>query len=294
MQVAVSSNEYPKPLKSSAVLDKYDQIDVTPSIGTEFHTAKIVKWINASNVDEFLLDLAIKSRPHDLTNDLQRLLMQRLGELTGKPKTSRLHIHPVMNSEGESSGDPEINTISSAQRNNPKRQNTAHWNSDTAFEPVPADYTSLRGLPRSPRPEAEHTVWASGYEINGRLSEPYQRFLETLTSPNVRERAWRPRECRWRTKGYHRVVRANPVTGWKSIYPVGRHVQHINGLTEVESKHMMNSVFHTAILDCDDQGNRFGIRAIGIGEKPYFDPILPAPRRGLLLDSSPWPKKKIH
>jgi alpha-ketoglutarate-dependent taurine dioxygenase len=81
--------------------------------------------------------------------------MQRLGELTGKPKTSGLHIHPIMNSEHESGGDPEINTISSAQRDkflrksgpedlSPKRQNTAHWHSDTAFEPVPADYTSLR------------------------------------------------------------------------------------------------------------------------------------------------------
>jgi len=81
--------------------------------------------------------------------------MQRLGELTGKPKTSGLHIHPIMNSKSESGGDPEINTISSTQRNkflpksdpsimSPKRQNTAYWHSDTAFEPVPADYTSLR------------------------------------------------------------------------------------------------------------------------------------------------------
>ena len=81
--------------------------------------------------------------------------MQRLGELTGKPKTAGLHIHPIMNSERESGGDPEINTISSAQRDkflrksgpdmlSPKRQNTALWHSDTAFEPVPADYTSLR------------------------------------------------------------------------------------------------------------------------------------------------------
>jgi len=60
-----------------------------------------------------------------------------------------------LNSEREFGGDPEISTISSAQREkflrksgpeglSPKKQNTAQWHSDTAFEPVPADYTSLR------------------------------------------------------------------------------------------------------------------------------------------------------
>jgi alpha-ketoglutarate-dependent taurine dioxygenase len=32
------------------------------------------------------------------------------------------------------------------------------------------------------------------------------------------------------------VVRTNPVTGWKSVYAVGLHVQKINGLTGDESE----------------------------------------------------------
>jgi hypothetical protein len=32
------------------------------------------------------------------------------------------------------------------------------------------------------------------------------------------------------------------------------------------------SVFHTATFDYDDQGDRFGNRAVGLGEVPYFDP----------------------
>jgi hypothetical protein len=91
-----------------------------------------------------------------LTNDIQKQLIQRLGELTGKPKSSGLHIHPILNSERELGGnDPEISTISSLQHNkfykkataeelSPKKQNTASWHSDIAFEPVPADYSSLR------------------------------------------------------------------------------------------------------------------------------------------------------
>ncbi len=92
----------------------------------------------------------------NLTNDLQKKLILRLGELTGRPATSGLHIHPILNSERELGGsDPEISTISSVQHNkfyvkqepdelSPKKQSSAQWHSDIAFEPVPADYTSLR------------------------------------------------------------------------------------------------------------------------------------------------------
>lgn len=91
-----------------------------------------------------------------LTNELQKQLILRLGELVGRPATSGLHIHPILNSERELGGnDPEISTISSIQNKkfysktvsdslSPKKQSSAQWHSDIAFEPVPADYTSLR------------------------------------------------------------------------------------------------------------------------------------------------------
>ncbi len=41
-------------------------------------------------------------------------------------------------------------------------------------------------------------------------------------------------------KAVHPVVRTNPVTGWKSVFPVGGHVTHVNGVTEEESKHLLN------------------------------------------------------
>ena len=34
-------------------------------------------------------------------------------------------------------------------------------------------------------------------------------------------------------------MRTNPVTGWKSIFPVGGHVKHINGLTDEESTKLL-------------------------------------------------------
>jgi alpha-ketoglutarate-dependent taurine dioxygenase len=99
------------------------------------------------------------------------------------------------------------------------------------------------------------TLWASGYEIYDRISEPYQKFLETLTATfeqpgfqKVAEAAGfklydKPRGAAENVgtelKAVHPVVRTNPVTGWKSIFPVGGHVKHINGLTEEESTKLL-------------------------------------------------------
>jgi alpha-ketoglutarate-dependent taurine dioxygenase len=41
-------------------------------------------------------------------------------------------------------------------------------------------------------------------------------------------------------KAIHPVVRTNPVTGWKSIFPVGGHVKYINGLTAEESTKLLD------------------------------------------------------
>lgn len=52
----------------------------------------------------------------DFDNELQKELAQRLGELSGKPETSKLHIHPVSNSGRRLGGnDDEISVISSEQ-----------------------------------------------------------------------------------------------------------------------------------------------------------------------------------
>jgi alpha-ketoglutarate-dependent taurine dioxygenase len=100
------------------------------------------------------------------------------------------------------------------------------------------------------------------------------------------------------------VVRTNPVTGWKSIFALGHHVQHINGLTSGESEGLLSwflrlvvdnhdlqvrhrwqnpndlaiwdnrSVYHAATPDYigEDLGERTGQRAVSLGERPYLDP----------------------
>lgn len=102
----------------------------------------------------------------------------------------------------------------------------------------------------------------------------------------------------------HPVVRTNPVTGWKSIFAVGQHVQQINDVTESESKSLLawflqlivenhdlqvrhrwqnendlaiwdnRSVYHAATPDYIGKGlgERTGQRAVSLGERPYLDP----------------------
>ena len=97
------------------------------------------------------------------------------------------------------------------------------------------------------------------------------------------------------------MVRTNPVTGWKSVFAVGHHVQHINDLTPLESKALLEwfvrlivdnhdlqvrnrwqnpndvaiwdnrSVYHVATPDYEGLGERLGHRAVSIGERPYLD-----------------------
>ena len=57
-------------------------------------------------------------------------------------------------------------------------------------------------------------------------------------------------------RAVHPVVRTNPVTGWKSLYPVGQHTQFINGVTEEESD-LLLSWFKKLLKDNHDLQVRY-------------------------------------
>lgn len=274
----------------------------------------------------------------DFDNDLQKELAQRLGELSGKPKTSKLHIHPVSNSGRRLGGkDNEISVISSEQAKElfknkflsfSKKQSAKEgWHSDITFEPIPSDYAILR-LTELPSTGGD-TLWASGYELYDRLSTEYQKFFEHLTAvyaqPGFEQAAKEnnfelyteprgaPENVGSILRAEHPVIRTNPVTGWKSIFAVGHHVQSINGLTQAESEHALEwfktlivenhdlqvrlrwqnandvaiwdnrSVYHTATYDYAGLGSRSGQRAVSLGERPYLDKSSKSRREALGL-----------
>jgi alpha-ketoglutarate-dependent taurine dioxygenase len=218
----------------------------------------------------------------NLTNDLQKKLVQRLGELTGKPSTSSLHIHPAFNDTSEFGvDDANISHISSIARKTyaknapekvPRRYDAAQWHSDIQFEPVPADYTSLR-LTKLPKTGGD-TLWASGYEIYDRFSKPYQKMFESLTATFIgdgfvkmaenhpelvvlyeKERG-SPQNSGKKMTAVHPVVRTNPVTGWKSIFALGSFTKYINELTKEESAKLLKE-FVSVIYENHDITVRF-------------------------------------
>ncbi|KAH9897097.1 TauD-domain-containing protein [Xylariomycetidae sp. FL2044] len=263
-----------EPLKLSGALDQFKQFEVTPIIGKEFVDVDLAEWLRAPNSDELIRDLAITisrrgvvffRKQDTMTNDLQKELVQRLGQLSGKPSTSKLHIHPVINSGRGEHGDKddEISVISSVSAKKiyakqlassvKSQSQKAQWHSDITFEPVPSDYALLR-MTQLPETGGD-TLWASGYELYDRISKPLRGFLDTLTAyyaqPMFNEAAANnnfkiysaergaPENVGELLEAVHPVVRTNPVTGWKSVFAVGHHVKSIHGLSEAESAHFL-------------------------------------------------------
>ena len=113
------------------------------------------------------------------------------------------------------------------------------------------------------------TLWASACEVYNRISAPYQRFLESLTAtyrqPRYRQTALEkgfdiyegprgaPENIGTHLRTEHPVVRTNPVTGWKSLYAVGNHVDCINELTAPESKALIDWFFRLIVDHHDVQ-----------------------------------------
>lgn len=309
--VSAGQTSFPKPLKQSGALEQFTYEETTPVIGREFLNVNIVDdLLNAPNSDELIRDLAITSmlnlylgvidglylthmavsergvvffrKQDNLTNALQKQLNHKLGQLSGKPSTSTLHIHPVLNNKSEFGvDDAEISTISSLQRKalfkesearNKRRYDAAQWHSDIQFEPAPADYTSLR-LTQLPQSGGD-TLWASGYEIYDRFSPAYQKFFEGLSATFsgdgfLKAAAANPDKVKIYEKergsplnvgkeltAVHPVVRTNPVTGWKSIFALGPFPKFINELNADESEELLKK-FRATITENHDLQVRF-------------------------------------
>lgn len=157
-----------------------------------------------------------------------------------------------------------------------RKLGAASWHSDIQFEQYPADYTSLR-LTKLPSGGGD-TLWASGYELYDRYSDPYRKFFEGLTAtfsgdgflkardanPDYFKIYEKPRghpeNIGDELKATHPVVRTNPVTGWKSLFAVGNFPRRINELSARESRELLES-FYRRIEENHDLQVRFRWRS---------------------------------
>ncbi|KAH8812819.1 hypothetical protein F5884DRAFT_843929 [Xylogone sp. PMI_703] len=277
------SASFPTPLTYSGTLDHYESFDVTAIIGREYPKLQLTEILKD---DAKLRDLAIIVsqrgvaffRNQDIGIEEQKILGQKLGELTGKPETSKLHKHTLINSKD----DDEVSIVSSEQQKKfyntgrfygPRRLASEGWHADITFEHIPSDYAILK-ITQMPDDVGGDTLWASGYEAYDRLSPAWQRFAEGLTAthyePNftklaakfdmklIQEERGAPENRGLDFAASHPVVRTNPVTGWKSLFAAGHQIHSgwIDGVTETESD-LIKSYFLKLISENHDLQVRF-------------------------------------
>ncbi|KAI5119248.1 hypothetical protein M0805_008799 [Coniferiporia weirii] len=275
----------PVPLKLGSSLDSFEKTNATPLIGTEFaRGVQLSELLKAPNADEIIKDLAILIsqrgvvffRDQSLDVDEQKVLGTKLGELTGKPTTSKLHIHPITEETSEL-GD-EISIISSDRSKYDRAfadrtaLSAASWHADITFEPIPSDYAILK-IHTLPTVDGHvtggDTLWASGYEVYDRLSPSFAKYLETLEAVHegrffnavasalgnklrTGERG-SPGNVGDHLEAVHPVIRTNPVTGWKSVFVNPNFTKRIVGVTRDESDTILKHLFSLVQLNHDLQ-----------------------------------------
>ncbi|KAJ6133555.1 hypothetical protein N7471_008770 [Penicillium samsonianum] len=283
-----------EPLKSSGSLKEYENFNATPIIGTEFPYVQLTEILK----DETKIrDLAILVsqrgvvlfRDQNISSEEQKVLGQKLGELSGKPSTSKLHRHAVANSKRgiavDENGhlDDEISVISSevnrklyGDRYKPYNGRLASqgWHADITFERVPSDYALLKITDVPEDQSGGDTLWASGYELYDRLSPSIQKLAEELKVVHyqpafnniakehgidlIEGDRGAPENTGFDFKATHPLIRTNPVTGWKSLFGAGQQVEHgwIEGVTQLESE-ILKKLFNQLLIENHDLQVRF-------------------------------------
>jgi len=225
IQGLTQSAGFPTPLTYSGTLDNYESFDVTSVIGREFPKLQLSSIVGddakirdlailVSQVRKCFLALCLHIsfweifyiltnmqrgvvffRNQDIGIEDQKILGQKLGELTGKPESSKLHKHALSNSkrgiavDEHGKLDDEVSIISSEQQRKlyqnrffgAKKLASIGWHADITFERIPSDYAILKII-QTPEDVGGDTLWASGYEAFDRLSPTWQRFAEGLTA----------------------------------------------------------------------------------------------------------------
>ena len=125
------------------------------------------------------------------------------------------------------------------------------WHSDTTYLEQPPMASMLYAIEIPPY--GGDTLFANQYLAYETLSERYRKMLDGLAgmSSSLKAEASRTREDRLRAAGTehkvliaeHPVVRTHPETGRKALYVNVGHTTHFKGLTEEESRPLLDYLF---------------------------------------------------
>ncbi|KAL4888282.1 taurine catabolism dioxygenase [Aspergillus ambiguus] len=262
---------HPRMLTSGA-LDIYPYIDATSALGRD--KIKDLQLQATSERGVFVL------RDQEIKTDELKSLIQRMGELTGKPDEGKLHINPIHSEVNRCLGDdqvlsdPEVYVVSS-EHNRDKFDdylNTKHkqfasrgWHADTSYGNIPSDYIGMK-IVKIPKTGGD-TIVASCYGAYDRLSEPWQKMADSLSSTHLEPdimpltgkgiKLWmgargHPENVGGNFEARHPLVVTNPVTGWKALWgfsPISMRANgKIDGVTEYEHE-LMKAYFLKLITD---------------------------------------------
>jgi len=185
----------------------------------------------------FLDFLVIFVRGQKLTPHEQLAFAQRFGEPMEYPQLRGL---------------PECPLITPVVKLEHERVNFGGvWHSDTSYLERPPMASMLYALETPPY--GGDTLFANQYLAYETLSEGYRKMLDGLVGVNssLKADASRTREDRLRAAGAerkalvagHPVVRTHPETGRKALYANIGHTTHFKGLTEEESRPLLDHLF---------------------------------------------------
>ncbi|MCJ1355993.1 MAG: hypothetical protein MMC33_005987 [Icmadophila ericetorum] len=142
---------HPQELEFLERENSYRSIEYTPHIGIEFPDVNLVDWLKAPNSDEILYELALLIAERSvvffrsqtqLNSELQKDLIRRLGQLSGRSRQNGLYRHPLSQVLGEI--DPEISV-----------------STETITRVMCSNATSRRSLPKALKwiPVISHINW---------------------------------------------------------------------------------------------------------------------------------------
>jgi taurine dioxygenase len=222
----------------------YRHIEVRPiagALGAEIEGVDAARPLGAEVIAEirraFLEHLVVFFRGQKLTPQSQLAFAQRFGEPMEYPQLKGL---------------PECPLITPVVKLEHERVNFGGiWHSDTTYLERPPMASMLYAVEIPPY--GGDTLFANQYLAYETLSEAYRKLLDGLVgvSSSLKADASRTREDRLRAAGAerktlaaeHPVVRTHPETGRRALYVNVGHTTHFKGLTEEESRPLLEYLF---------------------------------------------------
>jgi taurine dioxygenase len=213
---------------------------LTPAIGAEIGGVDLGSPDIGERIPEIRAALlahgVIFFREQHITAEQHIAFARHFGELEIHPATSR------------DQPDPEILRIAHGPDNR-GRENS--WHSDVTWRQAPSLGSILRAV-EVPEVGGD-TLFANMHLAYERLSPPMKRFIEGLTAIHDIARVFAKRLNKTAEQLHeqyppmrHPVVRTHPETGLPVIYVNTAFTSHIEGLSEKESRWLLDHLFATA------------------------------------------------